>query len=255
MVCAEALRVQSYFDGELDASASVDIERHLAACSACAALLQDLQTIRDDVRLQARYHRASPVLKGAIAEALDGESPSPAARTLASFVPRGKRFWSGAMSGAGMTALAAAFAFLVLLPTPSDRVTGDLLSAHLRSLMADHLIDVASSDQHTVKPWFEGHADVSPPANDFPKEDYRLVGGRVDYVDGRRAAVVPSTVGTDRCPPSSRARAITSSPGAMAMSLIVQCPTRRSTRSWVWSVSCRRRRHPRVGNKPEAPEV
>jgi len=190
MVCAEALRVQSYFDGELDASASVDIERHLAACSACAALLQDLQTIRDDVRLQARYHRASPVLKGAIAEALDGESPSPAARTLASFVPRGKRFWSGAMSGAGITALAAAFAFLVLLPAPSDRVTGDLLSAHLRSLMADHLIDVASSDQHTVKPWFEGHADVSPPANDFPKEDYRLVGGRVDYVDGRRAAVV-----------------------------------------------------------------
>jgi anti-sigma factor RsiW len=56
--------------------------------------------------------------------------------------------------------------------------------------MANHLIDVVSSDQHTVKPWFAGHADVSPPAVDFPREDYRLVGGRVDYIDGQRAAVV-----------------------------------------------------------------
>jgi anti-sigma factor RsiW len=56
--------------------------------------------------------------------------------------------------------------------------------------MPDHLIDVVSSDQHTVKPWFAGHADVSPPTPDFPQEDYRLIGGRADYIDGHRAAVV-----------------------------------------------------------------
>jgi anti-sigma factor RsiW len=64
------------------------------------------------------------------------------------------------------------------------------MSAHLRSLMENHLIDVVSTDQHTVKPWFAGHADVSPPTADFPKEDYRLVGGRADYIDGHRAAVL-----------------------------------------------------------------
>ena len=103
---------------------------------------------------------------------------------------RGRQFWSGAASGVAATALAAALAFVVLLPPPSTPLVNDVMSAHLRSLMANHLIDVVSSDQHTVKPWFAGHADVSPPTADFPKEDYRLVGGRVDYVDGHRAAVL-----------------------------------------------------------------
>jgi anti-sigma factor RsiW len=190
MVCAEALRGQSYFDGQLDASASVDIERHLAACDECAALLQDLQTIRDDVRVQGRYYRASPALKTRLAELLDRESGSP--RKVVTFIPRGKQFWSGAMSGAGATALAAALALLVLAPGLGrpDHLVDDLMGAHVRSLMENHLIDVVSSDQHTVKPWFAGHADVSPPAVDFPREDYRLVGGRVDYIDGQRAAVV-----------------------------------------------------------------
>jgi len=78
----------------------------------------------------------------------------------------------------------------LLLPSPSSELAGELTGAHLRSLMAGHLIDVESSDQHTVKPWFAGHADVSPPTPDFPEEDYRLIGGRADYIDGRRAAVV-----------------------------------------------------------------
>jgi anti-sigma factor RsiW len=188
MACAEALRVQSYFDGELDASASVDIERHVEACDECAALLQDLQTIREDVRSQAPYQRANAALRARVASALDRESG--ASSTVIGFIPRGKRFWSGAASGAGVTALAAALALLVLVPATVDPLTADLTNAHLRSLVPDHLIDVASSDQHTVKPWFAGHADVSPPAVDFPKEDYRLVGGRADYVDGKRAAVV-----------------------------------------------------------------
>lgn len=188
MACVEALRVQAYFDGELDANASLEVERHVATCSECGVLLQDLQTVRDDIRGQASYHHASLALNARVAAALDRESPG--SSRILTFVPRGRKFWSGAVSGAAISALAAVLAVSVFLPGSSDPLIDDLMSAHQRSLIEGHLIDVVSSDQHTVKPWFAGHADVSPPANDFPKEDYRLVGGRADYVDGRRAAVV-----------------------------------------------------------------
>ena len=188
MACNEALRVQAYFDGELDSSAAADIERHVQACRECAELLRSLEAVSGAIRQEAPYHRSSPQLRSRVAKALDRESGTSWA--LGGLIPRGTQFWSGAASGVGATLLAAALAFFVLMPPASGPLVNDVMGAHLRSLMENHLIDVASSDQHTVKPWFAGHADVSPPTADFPKEDYRLVGGRVDYVDGHRAAVL-----------------------------------------------------------------
>ena len=86
--------------------------------------------------------------------------------------------------------MAAAVTLFAIFPPADGGVAADLVNAHLRSLVEGHLIDVASSDQHTVKPWFAGHADVSPPTADFPQSDYRLIGGRADYVDGHRSAVL-----------------------------------------------------------------
>jgi anti-sigma factor RsiW len=188
MACPETLRVQAYFDGELDASASEEIERHVETCCECAALLRSLEAVRGAMRQPTLYHRASPKLESRVTDALNREIGN--LWSLESLILRGKQFWSGAASGAGATALAAALAFMVFFPSASDPLVNDVMSAHLRSLMESHLIDVVSSDQHTVKPWFAGHADVSPPTADFPREDYRLVGGRVDYVDGHRAAVL-----------------------------------------------------------------
>ena len=188
MACPETLRVQVYFDGELDASAAAEIERHLDTCGECAALLRSWEAVRGGMRQRALYHRASPQLESRITDALDRETGNH--RPLASLILRGKQFWMGAAGGFAATALAASLAFLVLMPPTSSQLVSDVMGAHIRSLMENHLIDVASSDQHTVKPWFAGHADVSPPTADFPKEDYRLVGGRVDYVDGHRAAVL-----------------------------------------------------------------
>jgi anti-sigma factor RsiW len=188
MSCPEALRVQAYFDGELDASAAANIERHVEACGECAALLRSLEALRGVMRQQTLYHRASPKLESRITDALNRETGN--SWSLESLILRGKQFWLGAASGIAATALAASLAFLVLLPPASSELVNDVMGAHLRSLMENHLIDVVSSDQHTVKPWFAGHADVSPPTADFPKEDYRLAGGRVDYVDGHRAAVL-----------------------------------------------------------------
>ena len=187
MSCNEGLRLQAYFDGELDASAALEIERHLQGCADCAVLLTDLEATRQLIRRDAPYYRAPAGLREGIMASLDRDEGvrTPTAGRL-SF---SRRFLSGAASGAGVMALAAMMVFFLAVPRP-DPLAGDLMNAHLRSLMSDHLIDVVSSDRHTVKPWFAGHTDVSPPAADFEKEGYKLIGGRADYVDGHRAAVV-----------------------------------------------------------------
>lgn len=186
MSCNEALRLQAYFDGELDATAAVEVERHLEGCADCALLLADLEASRKLIRQDSSYHRAGEGLRKRIAATLDREEGGKPASEIRA---PSRHFLSGAASGAGAMALAAALVFFLYLPQ-ADPLAGDLMNAHLRSLMSDHLIDVVSSDRHTVKPWFAGHTDVSPPAADFAAQGYRLVGGRADYVDGHRAAVV-----------------------------------------------------------------
>jgi anti-sigma factor RsiW len=187
MPCNEDLRLQAYFDGELDASVVLEVERHLQGCTDCAALLADLEATRQMIRRDAPYYRAPTALREIIMAGLDREQG--VQTPLPDRFGFSRRFLSGAASGAGVTALAAMLVFFLAVPRP-DPLTGDLMNAHLRSLMSNHLIDVVSSDRHTVKPWFAGHTDVSPPAADFEKEGYKLIGGRADYVDGHRAAVV-----------------------------------------------------------------
>lgn len=187
MSCNEGLRVHAYCDGELDAAAAAEIERHLETCADCAALLKDIEESRSALREDAPYHRASDALRERIVGALDDEEGKRHPRRDGW---SGKTFLTGALSGAGATALAAVLAFVLLLQPASNLLVDDLTNAHLRSMMSDHLTDVVSSDRHTVKPWFAGHTDVSPPAVDFAHEGFTLVGGRADYIDGHRAAVV-----------------------------------------------------------------
>ncbi|MDP9011839.1 MAG: anti-sigma factor [Pseudomonadota bacterium] len=192
MLCAESLRVQAYFDGELDALSATDIERHRETCAACRALLQDLEQVRTALRQDLTYESAPPALRTRVLRALDQEVATPIPRLsverLRNWRPR--PFWQGALSGMGGTALAAGMAFFLLAPALTNPILDDLVSAHVRSLMPDHLIDVVSTDKHTVKPWFAGHADVSPVVADFDRQGYRLIGGRADYFEHQRAAVV-----------------------------------------------------------------
>ena len=177
MDCEQSLQVAAYLDGELDAGEALAIERHLESCADCQALKAQHDELKTAFH-SASYHRAPLPLRRKIERQLI-ENRAPVRRP---------GFWWGAGSGAGATALAAALAFFVLWP--GDALVNDLLEAHQRSLLGDHLIDVASSDRHTVKPWFAGHTDVSPPAVNFAAQGYVLVGGRADYVDGMRVAVV-----------------------------------------------------------------
>jgi anti-sigma factor RsiW len=192
MQCAESLRVQAYFDGELDALSAADVERHSEACAECRALLEELEHMRTALRQELTYATAPPALHARIMRALDQESAaqSPRLKTKRLMRWRPRPFWQGAFSGIAGTAIAASIAFFLLAPPLTNPLLDDLVSAHVRSLMPDHLIDVVSTDKHTVKPWFAGHADVSPVVADFAQQGYRLIGGRADYFDRQRAAVV-----------------------------------------------------------------
>jgi anti-sigma factor RsiW len=183
--------VQAYFDGEVDAVSAVEIERHMERCPECRELQQNLDRTRTALRRELTNFRIPSELGARLNRMLDqAEAVSP----MQSERPdralwRGRAFWAGALGGAGLSALAALCLFM-LLPLRADPLIDDLLSAHLRSLMPTHLIEVVSSDKHTVKPWFAGRTDVSPEVADFDQQGYRLVGGRADYLNRQRSAVM-----------------------------------------------------------------
>jgi anti-sigma factor RsiW len=192
MQCPESLRAQAYFDGELDAFSAANIERHSETCAECRALLLDLEQVRTALLHDLTYASTPPALRAQVMRALDQENevqrPRLKEERLTRWRPR--PFWRGAFSGIGGTAIAAGIAFFLLTPSLTNPLLDDLVSAHVRSLMPDHLIDVVSTDKHTVKPWFAGHTDVSPVVADFDQQGYRLIGGRADYFDHQRTAVV-----------------------------------------------------------------
>jgi anti-sigma factor RsiW len=190
--CAESLRVQAFFDGEVDAVSAADIERHVEHCGECRTLLQDLETVRTALRRDVAYAQAPAALRDQVARMLDQEGAQAVhTPTLRRPAPgRNRSFWAGALGGVGGTALAAMLAFFLVTPRFFNPLPDELVSAHVRSLMPSHLIDVVSTDKHTVKPWFAGHADVSPVVADFEQQGYRLIGGRVDYLEHQRSAVV-----------------------------------------------------------------
>ena len=190
MTCAEALHVQAYFDGEIDAVAALEVEQHVERCAECRALLADMERIRGSMRaLPAPVMTAA--LRRRIDAVLDAEESGPSGSSVAA----GNRirpvsFWLGALSGVSVSAVAAALALLLVWAPTNDAMLDELVADHVRSLVPNHLIEVESTDQHTVKPWFAGRADVSPIAADLAAQGYRLIGGRTDGLAGQRAAVV-----------------------------------------------------------------
>ena len=190
MQCAEALRVQAYFDGEVDALAALDVERHAEHCPECRVLLEELTATRARMRSQLEFPGAPAQLRTSIQRLLDAETGAARrAAPSARFAWSGLPLWLGGFAAAG-AALSAAVLLIFFAPVATGPLLDDLVSAHVRSLMPLHLTDVVSTDRHTVKPWFAGQADVSPVVADFADQGYRLVGGRADYFDHQRVAAV-----------------------------------------------------------------
>jgi anti-sigma factor (TIGR02949 family) len=188
MACAESKRIPEYFDAEVDEASAAQIEQHVLTCLDCQAELGALEQVRSLLRSPAVRVGVPAELRGRIIEALDREPAVPARGRRV--VMRPQPFWFGVLSGIGGSAVAAALGFLFLIPLLTNPLPGELVADHTHALMSSHLVDVVSTDQHTVKPWFAGRTDVSPEVADFAAQGYRLLGGRVEVLDHQRAAVL-----------------------------------------------------------------
>jgi len=183
MSCPEFLRTQAYLDGELDGVAVSEAERHIETCTECQQASAAAAQLSDAIRSELAANRAPEVLRARIGAMLDEEETP---RVVVPF--KRKNFWYGALSGAGAMAAAASVAFMLILPPSAETLAQSITDDHTAALTSGHLIQIASSSHHVVKPWFAGKVDVSPPTPDFP--DFVLTGGRVDQIAGSKAAVV-----------------------------------------------------------------
>jgi anti-sigma factor RsiW len=183
MTCDEAeILLHALIDGELDAGHAREVEAHLAGCPRCTA---QLAAYRD---MHAAFDAASLRLPAppALRRRVDAALPRARARD-----PSRRSLLTGFAFGSALSAAAAAGVVAVLFRADEEqRILGDVVSAHLRSLQAEHLIDVQSSDQHTVKPWFNGRIDIAPPVVDLTAQGFTLIGGRLDFIDGKPVAVI-----------------------------------------------------------------
>jgi anti-sigma factor RsiW len=183
MNCDEAnILLHALVDGELDAENAREIEAHVGGCTKCAAALRELQSLRKSIDARALRYAAPPGLWRNI----EGKLPvSPAGATSRRVAVKGFAL------GAAATALAASgLLFIVTRRDERQRVLDEIVSAHLRSLQGDHLTDIDSSDQHTVKPWFKGRFAGSPPVMDLTAQGFTLMGARIDYVDAKPVAAI-----------------------------------------------------------------
>ena len=183
MTCDEAeILLHALMDGELDAGHAREVEEHIAGCAACAAQLAAYREMSQAIAAADMKYTAPLALRRRIEASL----PQPKAEA-----PSRRAVLRGFTLGSAVSAIAATgLVAIVLRNDDEQRIDSEIVSAHLRSLQAGHLTDVISTDQHTVKPWFNGKLDVSPPVINLTAQGFTLIGGRLDYVDARSIGAV-----------------------------------------------------------------
>jgi len=186
MDCKNAqILVAGYLDRELDPVRTLEIEDHLHGCAVCSQSYKDHQVLSEGLRTGSVYFKAPADLQKRIQRAVRQAAKAESAPRWLS--------WSWVRMAAPLAAAALVLFTLVPFlrgPSTEEILTREVVSGHVRSLMANHLADVPSSDQHTVKPWFNGKLDFSPPVQDLATQGFPLVGGRLDYLDNRPVAAL-----------------------------------------------------------------
>jgi anti-sigma factor (TIGR02949 family) len=183
MRCADCRELlDRYQDGELSSVESAELREHLDGCPECVRARDALAATSHLLKEGLVRYPAPDVLRARIRSALSHEG--------ASRVPAPRRWWRLAAAGVAVAMASSALTFAAVRNTQTSSVTDELLTSHIRSLMPGHLVDVASNDQHNVKPWFNGRVDLSPPVPKLDTAGFILVGGRLDYVRGRSVAAL-----------------------------------------------------------------
>jgi mycothiol system anti-sigma-R factor len=207
MNCEEATNLtDGYLDGELDPITSQKIEQHLRDCRRCEEAYEVHTALTHAISRGAPYYKAPAELRhrvqSSLREEIGGRPPRNVAPDAQPPFPRRQSelrttLFSAPWSWLGLAA-AIIFAAIIALnlvprlqqPGPDQLLATQLIASHVRSLMANHLTDVASSDQHTVKPWLDAKLDFAPPVVDLTSEGFPLLGGRLDYLDNRPVAAL-----------------------------------------------------------------
>ena len=190
--------VPGYLDGELDLPRTIDMETHLQSCADCSRELQRQQALRAAMQRNALAYAAPAALREklqaslrAAATAAEPTASAAAQPARAAWNPFLMLRWAGAFAVLALCVITAwQFVPGVRGPSRNDSIVAEVLDSHVRSLEANHLMDVPSTDQHTVKPWFDGKLEFSPPVEDFAADGFPLVGGRLDYLEGRQVAAL-----------------------------------------------------------------
>jgi anti-sigma factor RsiW len=185
--CNKEEFVHGYLDGELDLSGKREIEHHMQECQDCARAHRNLKTLRSSLKTDSLYYAAPDRLKTRVQSALRKEASVVSGRAP------GWPWWKLAVTLGSVAVVGLLlWMFLPRNNSPSSDLAQQVVSNHVRSLLpvGGHLTDVLSSDQHTVKPWFDGKVDFAPPVKDFPNQDFHLYGGRLEYLDNRTVATL-----------------------------------------------------------------